>query len=62
MDRQPPSTEIRPPSGRPLDGDKHEAFDQLCEYLDTNDECQYSSAEIFDIYKGYRGKFDGYSH
>ena len=61
MDRQHPSTEIRPPSGRPLDADKHEDFVQLCEYLDTNDECQYSSAKIFDIYKGYCGKFDGYS-
>ena len=61
MDRQHPSTEIRPPSGRPLDADKHEAFDQLCEYLVTKYECQCSSAEIIDIYKDYRGKFDRYS-
>ena len=37
--------------GRPSDTVKLGAFEKLCSYINESDECQYSSEEIFTLYK-----------
>ena len=41
--------------GRPLDQDKSKGFEQLCTYLDTNNECQYSITELYELYESFSG-------
>lgn len=39
------------PSGRKPDSTKMRAFDALCEYLESNEECQYTMDEIINKLK-----------
>jgi len=47
--------------GRPNDKVKDEAFKQLCEFLDENDECQYSVAELLEYMDPFLYGQEGYS-
>ena len=48
-------------SGRPLDYYKHCAFEDLCKYLETNDECQYSLDDVEAKMNEFLGDKEGYS-
>ena len=39
--------------GRPNDASKVDAFQELCLYLEENDECQYSLSELLDIQQSF---------
>ena len=38
-------------TGRPCTQTKSNGFEKLCKYLDENDECQFSSTELYGIYE-----------
>ena len=61
---------FRPNSSKPgtaqlqgfkADGDQSKAFQKLCEYLEENDECQYSIEELMSIMGRIESKDSSYS-
>lgn len=47
--------------GRPSDKVLDDAFKKLCEFLDENDECQYSLSELLEYMENFLNGHDGYS-
>ena len=61
MGRQLDSCVVSRQSGRPVDAVKNEAFTKLCQYIDENEECQYSMPELVNKLDGYLAGADGYT-
>jgi len=47
--------------GQPEDSIKHKAFEELCAYLNENDECQYSISELHNILSQFLDEQPGYT-
>lgn len=47
--------------GKPVDVLRHSAFNELCAYLDENDECQYEVSELMEHMETFLNGEEGYS-
>ena len=49
------------PAGKPVDVQRNSAFNELCAYLDDNDECQYTVSDLMEHMETFLNGEEGYS-